>query len=220
MKEKRVIETSLTSICLAGTVFFLCGVAIAWITFGIHWKFSFGDGPGSRADWVAAIGTWIIGSGAWKIARDSHQQRLREAASEEAREESARLIRVAWFSGQATTARSAFSVLLEAAETADSIQSFRSTVRVTSSVLRGLALFDADSASLSVKAVESLDFLGIDARRILDMSDSFVSSEIAEKNAAKWLEVTKSGFAGVARSAESRCAALLAELVQLSVPRN
>lgn len=31
------------------------------------------------ADWAAALGTWVIGYGAWKYAREGHLQRLNEA---------------------------------------------------------------------------------------------------------------------------------------------
>lgn len=220
MGEKRVIETSVTSIFLAGAVFFLSGAAAAWLVFGVEWGISFGDGSGSRADWVAAFGTWIIGYGAWKIARESHLQRLREAELEEAREEKSHLSRIAWFSGQTTTARSAFIVLLEATEKAESIQAFRVSVRVTSSVIRGLTAFDADSTSLSVDSVDRLDFLGLDVRRFLHMGDSFMAAEITEKNAEEWLRTATAGFADVARSAVVHCDSFLAELVKLSVRRS
>ncbi|HFK2917752.1 TPA: hypothetical protein ACGY79_003026 [Stenotrophomonas maltophilia] len=45
---------------------------------------------GNPADWVAAIGTWVIGYGAWRIARDGHDHRIRESNQREARERDAR----------------------------------------------------------------------------------------------------------------------------------
>ncbi len=47
-----------------------------------------GDAPfaclekGNAADWVAAVGTWVIGSGAWKYAREAHRLRIYEVSSD------------------------------------------------------------------------------------------------------------------------------------------
>ena len=47
-----------------------------------------GDAPfaclekGNAADWVAAAGTWVIGFGAWKYAREAHRLRIYEVSSD------------------------------------------------------------------------------------------------------------------------------------------
>lgn len=40
---------------------------------------------GALSDWIAAGGTWVIGYGAWKYAREAHRQRLTEHYSAELR---------------------------------------------------------------------------------------------------------------------------------------
>ncbi|MGV6490312.1 hypothetical protein ACTUVK_001216 [Stenotrophomonas rhizophila] len=57
---------------------FTAGVGFAWAVFGFAGTSGFGDAAGSRADWVAAMGTWAIGVAAAYYARESHKQRLGE----------------------------------------------------------------------------------------------------------------------------------------------
>lgn len=62
----------------AMSVSFAAGIAFAWAAFGFKAVGGFGDDVGSRADWVAAIGTWAIGVAAAYYAREAHQQRIDE----------------------------------------------------------------------------------------------------------------------------------------------
>lgn len=65
----------------------LFGVLVGWILFAEPHKLGSGD-FGNVAEWFAAIGTWVIGWGAWSYARDGHllrMQQLSDAAKAERR---------------------------------------------------------------------------------------------------------------------------------------
>jgi len=72
-------------VAVAAVICALLGAVVSWLI--LAWV---GDptktfGFGSLADWVAAAGTWAIGYGAWKYAREAHQLRLSEVRANEAR---------------------------------------------------------------------------------------------------------------------------------------
>lgn len=58
------------------------GVLAGWALFGTHRMIDWVFETGNAAEWLAAIGTWVIGMGAWKYARDSfmHHAKRAEAA--------------------------------------------------------------------------------------------------------------------------------------------
>jgi len=49
---------------------------------------------GSLADWLAALGTWVIGYGAWKYARDSYRHGIEEALRRKAQEDGRTIARI------------------------------------------------------------------------------------------------------------------------------
>lgn len=52
----------------ATVVGFVAGGASVWTLFGADWSYSLNLGTGTRADWVAAFGTWVIGVAATAVA--------------------------------------------------------------------------------------------------------------------------------------------------------
>ncbi|NED67761.1 hypothetical protein G3I15_43185 [Streptomyces sp. SID10244] len=67
---------------------FLVGALAVWIAFGFTWTpdtkglrgwlYDLISSPGNVSAWLAAAGTWVIGYGAWKYAREAHNLRMRE----------------------------------------------------------------------------------------------------------------------------------------------
>jgi hypothetical protein len=47
---------------------FVAGGVSVWALFGAKWSYSLNFGTGTRADWVAAFGTWVIGVAATAVA--------------------------------------------------------------------------------------------------------------------------------------------------------
>lgn len=70
--EAETWMTQKTLLLAAGA--FAAGAISTWILIGAE--------SGSRADWVAAAGTWVIGYGAWKYSREAHLLREREIKRE------------------------------------------------------------------------------------------------------------------------------------------
>lgn len=79
------------------TAIFLVPATVIVVGLFSPFGLSFFDEPGSAADWFAAIGTWVIGAGAMKIAYDAnaklkHEMEVDSLAKSEAREAALRLI--------------------------------------------------------------------------------------------------------------------------------
>lgn len=49
---------------------------------------------GNLADWLAALGTWVIGYGAWKYARDNYRHGMEEALRRKKQEEDRTIARI------------------------------------------------------------------------------------------------------------------------------
>ena len=70
------------------------GVLAGWALFGKHRLIERAFDSGNAAEWVAAIGTWVIGAGAWRYARDGHllrKRQMEESARDEVRLKATRL---------------------------------------------------------------------------------------------------------------------------------
>ncbi|WP_155761038.1 hypothetical protein [Stenotrophomonas maltophilia] len=79
------------------TATFLIPAAVIVVGLFNPFGLSFFDEAGSAADWFAAIGTWVIGAGAMKIAYDAnaklkHEREAEDLAKFEARQAALRLI--------------------------------------------------------------------------------------------------------------------------------
>lgn len=76
--NKNRIQVSVASIICAVVVVFFAGSISAWFVFGLDVAIGFGDSTGSRADWLAAMGTWAVGIAAVLYARGERLQNKRE----------------------------------------------------------------------------------------------------------------------------------------------
>lgn len=98
MRERAKMEVSAATVIAGTVIVFLTGFASAWFIFGLDVVVRFGDSSGSRADWVAAFGTWLVGIAAALIAWWSHKQQSMDRIQRElreAREEALRLETIA-----------------------------------------------------------------------------------------------------------------------------
>lgn len=68
----------LVAVLVAGCGGLLLGGAVSWWAFGVPRGVDLAADNGNTADWVAAVGTWIIGLAAAYYAHQSHLQRLDE----------------------------------------------------------------------------------------------------------------------------------------------
>lgn len=75
MRKRRTERISATTIVFMVILMVLCAVVITGLRPGGLTIF---DNPGSAADWVAALGTWMIGFGATKFAANDYQLKLHE----------------------------------------------------------------------------------------------------------------------------------------------
>lgn len=57
---------------------FVMGALVGWALFGKPRQVDWILESESLANWVAAIGTWVVGYMAWRIGTTSHEQKLRE----------------------------------------------------------------------------------------------------------------------------------------------
>lgn len=72
-------QSSITFLFFSG---FLLGVVITGLALlGSQIPLKCFDG-GNAPDWIAAVGTWVIGYGAWKYAREAHKLRTYEVSSD------------------------------------------------------------------------------------------------------------------------------------------
>lgn len=119
---------------------------------------------GNIADWMAALGTWIIGYGAWRIARESHSHRVQEANERAARERSTRNASLWQVMSKATATKtwqnraSAFAALPAEEQTARRLLTL---LHVALTVLRNTSWSDAERALLSMggnNALTELEF--------------------------------------------------------------
>lgn len=68
---------------LVGVIAFATGAAVSWWAFGAPRAVDLVADNGSTADWVAAVGTAVVGLGAIWFAYEAHKLRLREVLKEE-----------------------------------------------------------------------------------------------------------------------------------------
>lgn len=86
MYEERVGHVSRRDATVACLVSAMLGAVLtAVVLIGSDIPLKCIDG-GNAADWLAALGTWIIGYGAWTYTREAHIHRVKETASTRRRE--------------------------------------------------------------------------------------------------------------------------------------
>ncbi|MDF2480057.1 MAG: hypothetical protein K0R79_414 [Stenotrophomonas indicatrix] len=82
----KILDFDVPPIAIAWSIplSFVAGGLVFWILYGAE--------PGSRADWIAAAGTWVIGIAAAAIAYIAHKRSEKEAVAEEQRRDEAKRV--------------------------------------------------------------------------------------------------------------------------------
>ncbi|WP_457322381.1 hypothetical protein, partial [Stenotrophomonas sp. P5_B8] len=87
--KKRLRYVLRSDAVLSGIAGALLSGVLSWILFAAPGGTQIPD-SGSVADWLAAVGTWVIGYGAWRYAKEGHDQRISEYRERRATEAKAR----------------------------------------------------------------------------------------------------------------------------------
>lgn len=149
---------------LAWTVVFVFGIGIlaGWAVFGHPRLIDRAAQNSSIADWLAAIGTWVIGYGAIKYARDSHVHRIEEAKAQARRDRLIVRSKLTGFIERAARATGARRVLrLYAAKPAkdQTAVTLYVAIDVTLNVTTSIGWNEADEAYLDDKLIVELSEL-------------------------------------------------------------
>lgn len=86
---KQKMQVSVAALAAIVAVAFCAGAVAVWFSAGLSWELP-GDDTGSKADWVAAYGTWVIGLGALALTAEAHRRSVVSAAKEEREREELR----------------------------------------------------------------------------------------------------------------------------------
>jgi hypothetical protein len=135
-------------------VFFGAGVAL----FAVGWFQVVFNEQGNPADWLAAIGTWVIGYGAWGVAREAHLHRKQELYETERRDRNAirtRLMDMRFRVATATGVRGGLKRLLES-ETPVNFVTTKAVIQVGDDSLSELQWPESDRRCLDEHALRAL----------------------------------------------------------------
>ncbi|WP_329843537.1 hypothetical protein [Stenotrophomonas sepilia] len=112
---------------------------------------------GAASDWMAAAGTWVIGYGAWKYAKEAHQQRMREYFEVEGRRIRTAYMQIWALRDRVSLARTAAvqMTMVDAAPDGSVELSARSACAVGASVLADLVWRPEDTILLSEKVIRT-----------------------------------------------------------------
>ncbi|WP_025877199.1 hypothetical protein [Stenotrophomonas indicatrix] len=83
------MEVSTPALAAIVAVSFCAGAAAVWFSVGLSWGLP-GDDTGSKADWAAAYGAWVIGLGALALTAEAHRRSVVSADKEEREREERR----------------------------------------------------------------------------------------------------------------------------------
>lgn len=177
MKDQEGGTITRSDAVVVATVTFLMGLVLASITLiGSEIPLKCIEG-GNAADWLAAFGTWVIGYGAWRIARDSHHHRMEEyrATLQSKRDEiSARIWKMRDFAINAAILHERIKEFSEREDADRTPARLRPLLRVARKVLGRISWTDTDRAVLSAEGVAVLGSLEFELLRNLDMADTFL----------------------------------------------
>lgn len=137
---------------------------------------------GSLAEWLAAGGTWVIGFGAWKYARASHEHHVRAALAAELRDQKVALTGLA--SMIAFLARLQGPVILFKqidAKTVDWTVRLPTVLKATCEVLRPLRWDTPERQLLSDAALKEFVLGEIECQRYLSIASDVLSTLSTKK---------------------------------------
>ncbi|MES9026808.1 hypothetical protein AAHH21_11860 [Stenotrophomonas sp. BSUC-16] len=175
---------------------------------------------GNIADWAAAFGTWVIGYGAWRIAKDSHQHRINEyeaAVAARNEERKARILRMRDAVANAAVLRPQLSAFSEKQADKRTRKSLKTLFEVARKVLSQITFSDADRAALPADGVGKLGRLEFSLMHNLDLIETVINSTLSKEAAA--LAVSREDltpYIDAAKSLETAAEAVMTVLVPLS----
>lgn len=157
---------------------------------------------GNMADWAAAVGTWVIGYGAWKYAREAHLLRERELQQGARRDQHLHAGRVQAIREWAKLIRRPFKVT-EAAENAAeaglTVGSAQGATKGALALLKLIPLDDEawrylskDDVELKIRLSTLSVLLEMHAQTLLDrIKTSKATGQIATMKDSNWPAVRK-----------------------------
>ncbi|MCS4233106.1 hypothetical protein [Stenotrophomonas sp. BIGb0135] len=154
----------------------LWGAVLSWLIFAWTGEPAKTFDIGSVSDWAAAAGTWVIGYGAWKYAKESHLQRVAEVRSTLRRENNALLNKLKIAKNRAAAAargRSSIGDFFEREDSERTLLNARARVEVAEKFLTRLHWDDAEKVVLYPGALDVLDKLEVRVAAFLDMAARF-----------------------------------------------
>lgn len=175
---------------------------------------------GNIADWTAAFGTWVIGYGAWKIAKDSHQHRVNEYEAElraKHEERKVRILRMRDAAANAAVLRPQLTAFCGKPFYERTNKGLRVLLGVAKKVLGPIAFSDADRATLPDNGIAKLGKLEFSLMHNLDLIETVLTVPLPQELAAATVSVEDlTPYIDAAKSLEAAAEALMAALVPLA----
>ncbi|HFF5965036.1 TPA: hypothetical protein ACGCF6_000350 [Stenotrophomonas maltophilia] len=137
---------------------------------------------GNLADWLAALGTWVIGYGAWKVANEAHRHRTqewKESRRAEASLRASKLRAMSYASFGATSLEKSLKDLLTKDRRVN-LPTLKAIFTSNEEFLRDMAWSDDDRDALDLDALSALAKLKTSFRQYLatvKTFDALVSKE-------------------------------------------
>lgn len=139
--------------------------------FAVGWFQLVFDAQGNPAEWTAAIGTWVIGYGAWRIARDSHDHRIKESDQQAIKDSDARNAALWQMLVKASSTkvwRPRAASFAERPPGDQTVGALLSLIHVAIKVFEGKRWSDAERAMLSQEGINALAALEFELMAHLD----------------------------------------------------
>jgi hypothetical protein len=189
------------------TAVFAMGALVGWGLFGTELQL-INRAWGSVAEWLAAVGTTVVGLGAWKYARETHLHRVDEArASDQMRRRKAHAL----IAGVLDASTSAIAILHSGEDrgaldpatiTKRNLTSLMRVARVIRANLKWPSLYEipADAATVEafawfdVSLVKYFDFLILMENALAHLQDADAIGEDLQEMVATMVEIASEGI--------------------------
>ncbi|HGM7318970.1 hypothetical protein [uncultured Stenotrophomonas sp.] len=130
---------------------------------------------GNAADWLAATGTWIIGYGAWRVAREAHRHRMTESFEVKRKEAVALAVKLralSFASASPQALERSLKTLLTKTRPVN-LPTLKAIFEFNKGVSADMVWPDSDREALDLDALQALAFLKSSAREFFGTVDSF-----------------------------------------------
>ncbi|MCX3879623.1 hypothetical protein [Stenotrophomonas maltophilia] len=159
------------NVALVGVIAFATGAAGSWWAFGAPRAVDLVADSGSTADWVAALGTAVVGLGAIWFAYEAHKLRLKEVFKEEEKDltlEAGKLLATSYRLEIARHPGRSFAEIriLDGRVDCDFVQA---TLNTTLSALSGLEWKEDEIATLPPECIPTMVVLQMSIKEYLDL---------------------------------------------------